>query len=668
MNTPHLEFELPTSHYHQTESIPVVMLPAQGGRFEVQLAPASSDADYEQFPEGNRVIVKPGLSPGKYFLKARWRDDGAAQSQWSNWSPPLHFSVHPADADLSTLWETDHRLSLMLEKSPGGAITLIDPEAEPPASVGLAAPHWFAAPVYEGRTPLVNEEPEYYQDPLAYYFSCIDQLIASGARFVTWHDLLEGRYNQAPLEILLQFDVDGGPKSMRRLYEGLIARNVRATIMLHYRGHHWYPYELEDAGIEWIKEAESAGWAIGYHNNALSQVMADNPREPDASDLQKARDIFERDVRALREYFNVRTYTHHGGNVYNLKVDSPPGLNITGVDRANSPELWKSIKSMFSDGGFVSRPCTLKQKVHTLHSTSTVSTSSTSSTSNIHFLRNHPFKYGNYTPPADALPRFTKDFPKAGLDANDSSVLDLRSQELVKERRWLQQRQKTRTTQRLAYLRLEKPISSRFKPYTEVQARVEELRKRRRASFLRLYPWAQGDPRVFWWRMLDAWAPKGGELLNVGALPPDQKDEHDRFLSPDVVVKDVDIDPGRSPDFTFDICNAPQSMNGRFSGVMLFGLPYFASPSMAVAACARLTRLGGVGVFGFVADTHPARGSVWHPSARHLWRKEKEPLENIGLKANLWAFDQDSLVDLFRSWKEYQFEFMGHYWFVVAKL
>ena len=664
METPHLQFEHPTSHYLETESIPVVMLPAQVGRFEVQLAPASSGADYEQFPEGNRFVVKPGLSPGKYFIKARWKADGAEQPQWTIWSPPLHFSVHPRDVDLSSLWEADHRLSLMLERSPGGAITLIDPEAEPPARVGLTDPGWFATPVYEGRTPLVNEEREYYQDPLAYYLSCIDLLLENGARFVTWHDLLDGRQQQAPLEILLQFDVDGGPRSMRRVYEGLAARNVRATIMLHRRGHHWYPYELEDVEIDWLKQAEQQGWAMGYHNNALSRVMADNPRRPDASDLQKAGDVFKKDVYALREHFNIRTYTHHGGNVYNLKVDPPAGLNLIGVDRPNAPRLWKSIRSMFSDGGFISRPCTLKQKVNNL-----ISDSHSHSHSNLHlhFFRNHPFKYGNYTQPADTLPRFTKDFFKVGLDANNSSVLELRSQELVKERRWLQQRQKTRTTRPLAYLRLDKPISSRFKPYLEVRARVEELRKRRRATFLRLYPCIEGDPRVFWWRMLESWAPDKGELLNVGALPPDQKDEHNAFLASDVTVKDVDIDSSREPDFVFDICEAPQTLNDRFTASLLFGLPYFASPSKAVAACARVVRPGGVGLFGFVADTHPARGSIWHPKTRHLWRKEKEPLTDIGLKANLWAFDQDCLPALFQSWNEFDYEFMGHYWFVVAR-
>ena len=631
----------------------------------MQLAPLPSGAkyDYDPYPKRNRFVIKPGLPQGDYFLKARWQPEQTIQAPWTRWSPPLRFQIHSTDENLSDLWQADHRLSLMLERSPEGAITLIDPEAEPPARSGLPTAKWFANPVYEGVTPLFNEEPEYYEDPLAYYFACIDQLLSHGAKFITWHDLLDGNHSASQLDILLQFDVDGGPRSMQRIYAGLASRGVRGTIMLHRRGHHWYPYELEDIGIDWIRVAEASGWTVGYHNNALSQVMGDDSIEADAPALERAVQIFQRDVTELRQHFNIRTFTHHGGNVYNLKVAPPADLNLTGVDRTYSPDLWKSISSMFSDGGFISRPSTLQGKIQSLIN----SVGSQHPHAGLHFFRNHPFKYGNYSPPVDAIPRFLDDFPKAGLPQKDKSALARRKNELEKEARWLHQRQKSRSKHRLSYLRLEKPISSHFKPFSQVESRVVQLRNRRRQTFLRLYPWSEGDPRVFWWRMLEAWAPQSGELLNVGALPPDQKDEHNRFLSPDVLIKDADIDAGRFPDFLFDICKAPASFDNRFAGTMLFGLPYFASPSKAVAACARLTKPGGVGLFGFVADTHPARGSVWHPRNRHLWRKAIEPLTDIGLKANLWAFDQESLSELFQSWNCFKFEIMGHYWFVRAQ-
>jgi len=652
MEYPHLEFEFPTSHYHEDEAIRVVMLPASGGRFEVQLSSLPHGIFFDLLPQKNRITVNAGLPPGDYFIKARWKGESSSQESWTRWSLPLRFTIHHVHEDLSSVWEQDHRLSLMLERGMAGVITLIDPEAEPPARVGLSDPKWFPTPVYEGATPLVNEEREYYQDPLAYYFDCIDLLVSSGARFITWHDVMEGKQNEVSTEILLQFDVDGGPRSMRRIYEGLASRGICATLMLHRRGHYWYPYDLEDLGIDWIRDAERLGWAVGYHNNALSQVMGENPVEPDEYSLREAVAIFERDVDDLRKYFSIRSFTHHGGNVHNLKIAPPQTLDITGVDRALAPDLWRPIRTMFSDGGFVSRPTTLRQKIKSL-------------TPGLHFFRNHPFKYGNYVPPVDTPPRFQDDFQRAGLE-NDQPALKWRKQDLDKEARWLKQRNATRSKVRLAYLRVEKPISSRFKPYSKVEARVTELRKHRGPAFMRLYPWSEGDPRVFWWRMLEAWAPKSGELLNVGVLSPDEKFEHTAFLSPGVVVRDVDINKVGEPDYLFDICDAPDSLNNTFAGTMLFRLPYFASPSAAVAACARITMPSGTGLFGFEADNHPVRGSLWHPKSRCLWRKEKEPLTNTGGNRKLWAFDEAGLQGLFHSWDQIKFEFMGHYWFVVA--
>ena len=84
---PYLEFELPTSHYHQGEAIPVVMLLAKGGRFEVRLSPLPNDLKYNPFPHGNRFVInKPGLPPGEYFLKARWKSNSKFSFKWTSWS------------------------------------------------------------------------------------------------------------------------------------------------------------------------------------------------------------------------------------------------------------------------------------------------------------------------------------------------------------------------------------------------------------------------------------------------------------------------------------------------------------------------------------------------------------------------------------------------------
>src|SRR5690606_16856277 len=90
--------------------------------------------------------------------------------------------------------------------------------------------------------------------------------------FITWHDIIDGRPASGGINVLLQFDIDGGPRSMAKLYRELKARGVRATVMAHRRGHHWYPYETDALDLEWLADAEQHGWAIGYHNNALSQI------------------------------------------------------------------------------------------------------------------------------------------------------------------------------------------------------------------------------------------------------------------------------------------------------------------------------------------------------------------------------------------------------------
>jgi hypothetical protein len=166
--------------------------------------------------------------------------------------------------------------------------------------------------------------------------------------------------------------------------------------------------------------------------------------------------------------------------------------------------------------------------------------------------------------------------------------------------------------------------------------------------------------------MLDAWVPKTGTVLNVGSLPPDQKSEINAFLASSVIVSDLDIDADRHPTFLADVTEAPEALDCYFDAILLFGLPYFAAPSRAIAATYRLAKPGGIGLFGFAADTNPTRGSLWHPRDRHLWRQQREPLGNLGLKGNLWAFDDEGLPELFKSWDEVQFEFMNHYWFAVA--
>lgn len=629
LSHPWVVFEAPTRHYRENEPVALVMLPAPGAEFEIDVAPNAPIR-----VKGNRAVLPAGLRPGRHAIRARYRQGGWF-ARWSKPSPALQLYIHPAAEDISALRERDHRLESMVERGVDGTITLTDPEAPPYGALRAREMKWFNTASFEGATKLLDEEEDYYTDPLRYYLDCIEELQRKGVGFVTWHDLLDGVALPAPTSVILQFDIDGGPRSMQRLCAALRERGVRATIMVHRRGHCWYPYEIEEAGIDWLRAAEAAGWAIGYHNNALSQCVGESAAIAyDEALMERGRAVFADDIQALRRHFDIRTFTHHGGNVYNHRLAAPP-VGVTGVDRALAPQLWRAVRSSFSDGGFVSRPGPLRHAVRALGP-------------GLHFFRNHPFKYANYQAPHDVGPRGSS------------------AAEVQKERRWLEQRQGTRATVRTSYPRLDTPVSERFRPWDQIRGAVSRLRARRSESFLKLYPSAEHDPRVFWWRMLDAWVPKRGEVLNVGALPPEQKDENTAFLGAEVAVREMDIDAARKPDFLGDVVEAPNDMNGRFAAVLLFGLPYFARPSAAVEACLRLTRPGGVALFGFGADTHPARGALWHRANRPVWRRGAEPLRDIGLKANLWSFDAAAVDELF-ALPGARKEFMGHYWFVVCE-
>ncbi len=308
---------------------------------------------------------------------------------------------------------------------------------------------------------------------------------------------------------------------------------------------------------------------------------------------------------------------------------------------------------MFSDGGFASRPCPLEEKIRQL-------------SDGVHFFRLHPIKYGNYVAPWDTPPLLETD-GEADASINSAELTAWRDAEIDRQAHWLDHRHEFRLGRTFTHSGPQKPIRRRFTTDPQVEILVDRFRQRRKPFFLREYPDPSGDPRVFWWRMINAWAPTAGEILNVGALPPDRRDETTDFLAPEVSVIEMDIDPERSPHILGDIAGADESLNHRFSGVMLFGLPYVHSPGQSVDACRRVIEPGGIGLFGFPDDTHPMRGALWNPTTRPSWRRELEPLEDIGLRGNLWSFDPAAVEMLFHRWQDVTVENISHYWFVVAR-
>ena len=630
--------------------------PPERGNYELEIKGAQYSKSIQSTE--NTIPCKDHLLCGQYFARVRYSLTSNRENGVSEWSLPLSFYIHSRDSE-NQVWERRkefHKLSMMIEFSNNGTCMPIAPQLLPPAYPDGDV-KWFPTACYEGCTMLVNMDSEYYRDPLKYFLGCVDELRNRGAHFRTWDDLLDNSSSKGELEIILQLDVDGGMHSLDRLLPHLFERGVIGTIMTHRRARCWYDFDIKRYDIAMLQKAELLGWAIGYHNNTLTYLMEDEKEESliySEATLETASKLFEDDVRILRQFFAIRTFTHHGGNLYNSRVAVPGNIDISAVDKPLNPELWGNIRSMFSDGAFTARPKNLNSHIESL-------------TAGRHFLRIHPFKYGNYLEPFDA-PGIQK-----GRSVNKDLAIELNTgdewvlAELNKQQRWWSQRVLLRGETRLSYASQNKPISSGFSDYRRIQHHVERFRKSRGESFVTQYPWTLGDPRVFWWRMLSSFIPEGANILNIGALPPGQKHELMAFLPPSSRVTDMDIDPNREPELLADITKPPVDLYETYDVILLFGLPYVSSPGLAVDNCYKLLKSNGVGLFGFAADTHPFRGGRWQPQTRPTWTRSKEPLDNLGLKGRLWSFNENELGSLFRDWPQWRCEFTMHYWFAVAE-
>lgn len=611
--------------------------------------------------QGSRHRFKRGLEPGKYTIRTRWlptvdRWGGDIQA-WSPWSKPLELKVYRKRDEAVAMEKriAEHRLSLMADRDANGVVTVTDPWSLPPNCPDEGVVKWFRTPCYEGSSMLVNELPDYYRDPFEYYLESIRSLMDRGFVFRAWNELLESPVKKGDREVILQFDLDAGPKSFAQLYPKLREMGIKASVMVHRRCYDWYAYDIEQIDIKLLQDAERAGWTIGYHNNSIGNVQRQD-RAGDYGDdvLKEAQRQFVQDVGDLRQWFNIKVFTHHGGNVINHRMPTPAEANVVCVDKTFNQELWQTIDRSFSDGSFTSRPKPLRERLAEFDH-------------GRFFIRNHPVKYGNYVAEFDVPPLVAEDIEKVGGRVTPELQQQIAS-EIEKQTRWLDDRLTHRAVGgRITRASHHKPLTAQMRSRKDIAPIVARFYEQRGEKFVRQSPWMWGDPRVQWWRVLDAFSPKSGKILNVGAMPPDRRAETIDFVgSADVI--EMDIDPARRPDVLGDITNPPGELLGTFDCVLLFGLTIIHTPSRAVEACRLLTKPGGVALFGFAADTHPVRGGMWDPVMRPVWKSEREPLENIGLKGHMWSFDERAIGELFSAWDEYQFEFFADMFYVVARV
>ena len=649
-------FETPDQHFLVGEPWAVRVYPPHASRYEFEIIDGPNPLRF--LTSENYWTMTQQLDVGDYRLRTRYLvdTDNEAVKQWSMWSVPISVVVHPEhEIDrVEVLRSAQHELAMAVERDSSGKISLIDPWQSPAAARSPHPVKWFKTAAYEGRTALHNMEQSYYADPLLYFERCLETLVQRGANFLTWHDLLRGGIPKKSLQIVLQLDVDGGLKSLHRVLAICFEKGVTGTIMIHAQAKGWYRWELATADITLLKQAEDLGWAIGYHNDCCTQYVAKYGRKPTVHDEVTLQDTMTEDVGQLRDNFDVRCYTDHGGVENNRVVQPRASLNLKSVDRHENPTIWSEIDSMFSDGGFVSRPTSLLSHISGIEE-------------GRHFLRLHPFKYGNYERPHDSPPLD----PDAELlfHSNQNRLAAETLSELNKQSSWLAMRRQALADPRSGEGSDLKPIRQQFTNWRILESKIRTLRATRRSTFLRQYPSATGDPRVFWWRMLDAYVAPQSKVLNVGALPVNQKEETKMFLPEACDLVDLDIDPAREPTILGDICEIHPDLYETFDTVLLFGLPYFSRPILAVQQCMNVLKSGGSLLLGCAGYTHPFRGGLYQPSTRPVFRREQPPLKNIGLKGNLWSFDEAAihLITHEIASSNILIEHFYHYWFVVAR-
>lgn len=552
----------------------------------------------------------------------------------------------------------EHKQDCAVGSNARGVLTLTNPWITPGNFHPEHGDKWFPTEVYEGATSLYNEVSRYYEDPEKYFIENIRVLKKKGFNFVTWHDVLNKPNDDLSSSVLIQFDIDAGARSFMQISKQLLCLGVRASVMVNWTANHWFSYEFKSDDIQSYQNLERAGWAVGYHNNTLTILSA---LDPDTAKngwvIEEAKCAIRDHVEKLREHLNIKTVTHHGGNVENNKVPIPSELNIIPVDRYLNGELWKQVVSTFSDGSFTARPCPMSEWV-----------TEQRAGNGLVFMRCHPVKYGNYNDALDLAPLVSNGSLFPGYSEARKRLLSGEPRPLDRQTVWLNLRDKGRLGTKLYESSSSRPISANFFESERLSELIEKFRANRSANFLRQYPWPDGDPRVLWWKITSTFCPTG-QILNVGAMPPGQKDQNTAFIPGDAILTELDIDPKRHPDILADFCDPDFSVSGEYDAILLNGLPYFSDPSVAVSNALKLTRAGGKLIIGAAGASQPERGGFFRPKDRPIWREGNKIEQGVSLSLDtlLWSFDQTSICHLMKNWKgSYIAESISHYWFVVA--
>ena len=200
-----------------------------------------------------------------------------------------------------------------------------------------------AAPAVRFRKVQKNwrSEPDYFDSPWDYYVRFVEILKKRGAKFITFSEALAGQYDPGAINVLLDHHIDFYVIETEVMCRWEQEHGVRSSVYLFNqfrvqkgsrRRHDW---KITDLNVAFYQQLERDGFEIGYHQNAVGQVLweLDEPlvlRQPKSLSpevIKKAQRIFAHDVDSLSKYFDIRTFIPHGaGQVY--RVPSVPHRHV----------------------------------------------------------------------------------------------------------------------------------------------------------------------------------------------------------------------------------------------------------------------------------------------------------------------------------------------------
>lgn len=179
-----------------------------------------------------------------------------------------------------------------------------------------------------------RSEPDYFDSPWDYYVRFIEILKNRGAKFITFSEALAGQYDPETINVLLDHHIDFYVIETEIMCRWEQEHGVRSSVYLFNqfrvqkssrRRHDW---KITDLNVAFYQQLERDGFEIGYHQNAVGQVLWEldktlvlrQPKSLSPEVLEKAQRIFAHDVDSLSKYFDIRTFIPHGAGENNAQL------------------------------------------------------------------------------------------------------------------------------------------------------------------------------------------------------------------------------------------------------------------------------------------------------------------------------------------------------------